>query len=337
MEPDCLETSPITGSAIERLAQAIAADLAATEALINDRMASPVQMIPDLAAHLVHAGGKRLRPVLTLASAHVFGGGGARAAKLAAAVEFIHSATLLHDDVVDGSGMRRGKRAAQMIWGNAGSVLVGDFLFARAFNLTVETGDLRILDVLARASSVIAEGEVLQLHHVGDLGLSLELYQQIIDAKTATLFAAACEAGAISAGADEAAFAAMAHFGRSLGIAFQLVDDALDYAGDAQALGKATGDDFREGKLTMPLLLARAASAETETAFWRRVAAGEAKTEQDWQKALTLIAQSGAIATTLDTARRHVEAAKAALALAPAGPIRDLLSDLADESLKRAA
>ncbi len=281
---------------VETLVRLASADMADVDRLILDRMRSEVPLIPALAEHLISAGGKRLRPLLTLAAARLCGGGGENAAKLAAAVEFIHTATLLHDDVVDGSEMRRGKTAAHLIWGSAQSVLVGDFLFSRSFELMVETGSLRALEILSRASSVIAEGEVLQLTRAHDLKLSQSLYLEIISAKTAELFAAAAEAGAVAASADASRAASLRNFGLNLGLAFQLVDDALDYGGQSEVLGKNAGDDFREGKATLPLLLAIQRTAGREDAFWERTVARREQADADFKRARELILGTGALA-----------------------------------------
>ncbi|MGE3304203.1 MAG: polyprenyl synthetase family protein, partial [Hyphomonadaceae bacterium] len=283
------QRAPAAG-AMDTLIRLVREDLQAVDAIIHDRMASPVGLIPNLAAYLIDAGGKRVRPVITLASARLFGGGGDRPRKLAAAVEFIHTATLLHDDVVDVSALRRGKAPANRVWGNAASVLVGDFLFARAFNLMVETGDLAVLDVLARASSIIAEGEVMQLAAANDADTGRAAYFDIIEAKTAALFAAAARVGALAAGRAGDTADAMAEYGRRLGLAFQLVDDALDYGGRAATMGKNTGDDFREGKITLPVIFAREAGDAEERAFWRRVmGAGEGQGEGDFEHAVALL------------------------------------------------
>ncbi len=322
-------------NAVDRLAALLAEDLAAVDALIHQHMASPVGVIPNLAAHLIDAGGKRIRPLITLASARLLGGGGDGPRKLAAAVEFIHSATLLHDDVVDVSNMRRGKKSANVVWGNSASVLVGDFLFARSFNLMVETGDIQVLDILARAASVIAEGEVMQLAAANDAGTSRERYMAIIKAKTAALFAAAARAGAVAAGRPGAEAAALETYGRELGLAFQLVDDALDYGGLAAAMGKNTGDDFKEGKVTLPVVFARDAGDETEQAFWRRVMGGE-RNDDDFHRALALLKRHDAIGLTFDAARGHAAAACNALSSLPANAYRDALSDLTDFVVARA-
>ncbi|MBV9994103.1 MAG: polyprenyl synthetase family protein [Caulobacteraceae bacterium] len=325
-----------TGSA-DRLFHLAQADMQGVDALILARMQSPVSIIPALAEHLIAAGGKRLRPLLTVGAARLAGGRGDAALKLAAAVEFIHTATLLHDDVVDSSQLRRGKVAAHLIWGAPSSVLVGDFLFARAFELMVETGSQKALEILARASRVIAEGEVLQLTRAHDLKLSQAMYLEIIGAKTAELFAAAAEAGAVSAGADERQAAALRAFGHSLGLAFQLADDALDYGGATETLGKNAGDDFREGKATLPLLLAIARSGPREASFWERAIGRNEQTEADFRHARALVVGVGALEATLDLAADHAETAKNALGVFPRGEWREALESLADFAVSRRA
>jgi octaprenyl-diphosphate synthase len=325
-----------TGS-VEPLLGLSEADMAGVDAIITARMASDVPTIPALAEHLINAGGKRLRPLIAIAGARVCGGEGDAHLKLAAAVEFIHTATLLHDDVVDGSKLRRGKVAAHLIWGGASSVLVGDFLFARAFELMVETGSLRILDILSKASSVIAEGEVLQLTRAHDLRLDQDTYLQIIRAKTAELFAAAAEAGAVSAGASDKGVAALRAYGMNLGLAFQLADDVLDYGGAAETLGKNAGDDFREGKATLPLLLAMARSGPREAAFWERAVGRLEQTDADFRRAREIIIGTGALQSTLDRAADYAEAAKASLAGLPESAWRLALETLADFAVSRSA
>jgi len=314
-----------------------APDMAAVNALIAARMQSDVPVIPALADHLIAAGGKRLRPLLTLAAARALNGGGEKAHKLAAAVEFIHTATLLHDDVVDGSEMRRSKVAAHLIWGSPSSVLVGDFLFARAFELMVETDSLRALHILARASAVIAEGEVLQLTRSRDLRLDQAVYLQIVQAKTAELFAAAAESGAVAAGASDGDVAALRSYGMNLGLAFQLVDDALDYASDSETLGKNAGDDFREGKVTLPLLLAAARTRGKEDAFWERTIGTVEQQEGDFKRARELIVGTGALQATMDLAGDYADAAKDALSGLPQGEWRAALEGLADFAVSRLA
>lgn len=327
---------------MEALARLAGADMAAVDALIVARMQSPVPVIPLLAEHIVSAGGKRLRPLLTIAAARAAGSGVAndgldKALKLAASVEFIHTATLLHDDVVDGSERRRGKVAAHLIWGSATSVLVGDFLFARAFELMVETGQLRALGILAQASSVIAQGEVLQLTRAHDLNLDQETYLRIISAKTAELFAAAAEAGAVGVGADDRTVSAVRAYGLNLGLAFQLADDALDYGGSSEALGKNAGDDFREGKVTMPLLLAVGRTRGREDAFWERTINRGERTEEDFRRARELVIGTGSVSATLDAAGDYADAAKSVLRVLPPSAWRDALDSLADFAVSRAA
>ncbi len=322
---------------VDRLVALAAMDMAAVDALIIERMQSPVSVIPALADHLIDAGGKRLRPLLTVAAARLAGGVDQACIKLAGAVEFIHTATLLHDDVVDVSQLRRGKVAAHLIWGAPSSVLVGDFLFARAFELMVETGALRALEILARASRVIAEGEVLQLTRAHDLNLSQATYLEIISAKTAELFAAAAEAGAVSAGASAAQSDALRAYGQNLGLAFQLTDDALDYGGATETLGKNAGDDFREGKATLPLLLAIARLGPREVAFWERAIGRREQTEADFRRARELIVGVGALESTLDLATDYAENAKRALRIFPGNAWRQGLEALADFAVSRRA
>ncbi|HEY5411045.1 MAG TPA: polyprenyl synthetase family protein [Caulobacteraceae bacterium] len=322
---------------VELLLRLTTDDMAGVDRFITARMESSAPTIPALADHLISAGGKRLRPLIAIAAARMCGGTGDACLKLATAVEFIHTATLLHDDVVDGSKLRRGKVAAHLIWGGATSVLVGDFLFARAFELMVETGSLRVLDILSKASSVIAEGEVLQLTRAHDLNLDQETYLEIIGAKTAELFAAAAEAGAVSAGATPARAAALRDYGLNLGLAFQLADDVLDYGGAAETLGKNAGDDFREGKATLPLLLAIARSGPREAAFWERAVGRMEQTEADFRRARELVIGTGALEAALDTAADYAEAAKAALGPFPRDGWRDALESLADFAVSRPA
>jgi octaprenyl-diphosphate synthase len=322
-------------SAIDRLTALLADDLAAVDALIHTHMQSPVGLIPNLAAHLIDAGGKRIRPLVTLASARLFGGGGDAPRKLAAAVEFIHTATLLHDDVVDDSGLRRGRASANRLWGNPSSVLVGDFLFARSFTLMVEVGDVMVLDILANAASVIAEGEVMQLAAANDSETSGENYMAIVAAKTAALFAAAAKVGAVAAGRPGTEAEAMSAYGREIGLAFQLVDDALDYGGKSATMGKNAGDDFREGKITLPVVYARERGDETERDFWRRTMSGE-RSDEDFAHAVALVRRHGAIERTLETAQRHADSAKRALANAPSNAYRTSLTELADFVVSRA-
>ena len=329
-----------TEDALNALVTMLRPDLEACNRTIVARMDSPVALIPQLAAHIVAAGGKRLRPLLTLASARLCGypadGVGARHVKLAACVEFIHTATLLHDDVVDESLLRRGLASANAVFGNQASVLVGDFLFARAFQLMVEDGSLVVLAILSRAAATIAEGEVLQLVTQNDLSTSEARYLDVIKGKTAALFAAACEVGAVVANRPAGEAAALADYGQNLGIAFQLVDDALDYAADQAVLGKTVGDDFREGKITLPVLVAYQAGDAADRDFWRRTIEATEQTDADLDRALRLMASCGAIRATLARAQSFVAAAKAALAPFPDNALRRALMDVADYTVSRA-
>ena len=327
----------ITATPMDRLASLLHTELAEVERLLAEKAASPVATIPDLSSYLVGAGGKRLRPVLTLASARAVGGnGGAAVVNLAAAVEFIHTATLLHDDVVDDSELRRGKAAAKNLWGASASILVGDFLFARAFTLMVDTRDLRILDILSRASCVIAEGEVRQLAALGRADLAIPEYMAIVEAKTAALFEAAARAGALTSCEDETIADAMGEYGRRLGRAFQLVDDLLDYGGLTAVIGKSVGDDFREGKLTLPVIYAREAADARDLKFWDRVVGDRDQHDSDLAHAIHLIRSSGAAERTLEAARVEAAAAQAALARASRGMFHDELANLADYCVNRA-
>ena len=333
-------TSPTKPSAdvstvIERLQALLAADLDAIEVILKDNSASPVAMIPDLSGYIVAAGGKRLRPMVTLAAAHAVGGANSSTHALSAAVEFIHTATLLHDDVVDESDLRRGKPAAKNVWGNSASILVGDFLFARSFTLMVETGSLEILKSLSDASAVIAEGEVRQLAAQGRLDLPTEEYLAIIEAKTAALFEAAGRAGALSAGSEEHADA-LASYGKNLGLAFQIVDDALDYGGTTSVIGKSVGDDFREGKVTLPVVIARRRGSEDDRAFWDRALNIETQKDEDLAHAIHLIRSTGAAEATLNEAKAYIDLAKTSLIRIPDSDYKQALCDLADFCVSRA-
>jgi octaprenyl-diphosphate synthase len=320
---------------VDRLVALAADDMAGVNAFIAERMQSPVAIIPALADHLINAGGKRLRPLVTIGGARLAGASDNACQKLAAAVEFIHTATLLHDDVIDASELRRGKVAAHLIWGGTQSVLVGDYLFARAFELIVEASSMKALEILARASRVIAEGEVLQLARSQDLKLTQDTYLQIISSKTAELFAAAAEAGAVSAGVSDARCEALRAYGLNLGLAFQLADDALDYGGATEALGKNAGDDFREGKVTLPLLLAIERTGPRETAFWERTITRREQVEDDFRRARELIATTGSLEATLDLAADYALRAKAALTAFPRNEWREALEALADFAVSR--
>jgi octaprenyl-diphosphate synthase len=340
-EPDVESTASATPmrnsgeDALTRLITLVASDLQECNRAIVARMDSKVALIPQLAAHLVAAGGKRIRPLLTLAAARMCGYEGARHVNLAACVEFIHTATLLHDDVVDESLLRRGLASANAVFGNKASVLVGDFLFARAFQMMVTDGSLQVLAILSRAAATIAEGEVLQLTTQNDLSTDEGQYLDVIRGKTAALFAAACEVGAVVADRPAAEAEALAAYGTHIGMAFQLVDDALDYAADQATLGKTVGDDFREGKVTLPVLVAYAAGDETARAFWRRTIEDSEQTEADLDHAMQLIAASAAIGATLARAASFAEDAKQALSIFPASQYRAALEAVADYTVNR--
>ncbi len=312
------------------LADYLATDLAAVNVLIRARMASEhAPRIPQVTAHLVEAGGKRLRPMLTLAAARMCGYDGPFHIHLAATVEFIHTATLLHDDVVDESARRRGRPTANLLWDNKSSVLVWDYLFSRSFQLMVETGSLRVLDILANASATIAEGEVLQLTAAQDLATTERIYLQVIRGKTAALFSAATEVGGVIAGAPEDQVRALFTYGDALGVAFQIVDDLLDYGGSATAIGKNTGDDFRERKLTLPVIKAVALADADERAFWVRVIEKGQQSDGDLEQAMAIMARHGTMQAARNDALAWAERARAALAALPDHPVRDMLDDLA--------
>ena len=316
-------------SPLDRLQAILATKMDAVNTEIRHRMASEhAPRIPAVTDHLVGAGGKRLRPVLTLATANMLGYQGAHDVRLAAAVEFIHTATLLHDDVVDESAQRRGRPTANLMWDNKSSVLVGDYLFARSFQLMVETDNLRVLDILANASAVIAEGEVLQLSVAQNLTTTKETYLQVVRGKTAALFSAATEAGGVVAGADAATTRALYEYGDALGIAFQIVDDVLDYGGASSNLGKNTGDDFRERKLTLPLILAHGAADEAGRAFWARTIEKGRQEEGDLETAMGLIQSTGALAKARNEAVMWADRARNALASLPDNATRTAMQDL---------
>ncbi len=323
-------------SPIERLASLVDDDRAATDKLIHLRMLSDVALVPEVGAHLVDSGGKRLRPLITLATARMYGGNTEAQIKLAAAVEFIHTATLLHDDVVDESALRRGSASANKIWGNKPSVLVGDFLFSRAFQLMVEAGSLAVLGVLSSASAIISEGEVMQLRVTRNLGTTEDDYLAVISAKTAALFSAAAQSGAMIAGATDAEALALAAYGRNLGIAFQLVDDALDYSGRQAVMGKAVGDDFRESKVTLPVILSVARSKDEERRFWRKTIEVGVQEEGDLSRAIEYLERGGALAETIERARLYAREAREALCNCPDGEIKAALSEIAEFVVERA-
>jgi octaprenyl-diphosphate synthase len=321
---------------LDRLVDLVAADMERVNTAILARTGSQVTMIPEVANHLISSGGKRLRPMLTIAMAKLAGYGADGHIKLAAAVEFMHTATLLHDDVVDESDMRRGKLAARMLWGNEASVLVGDFLLGQAFKMMVEVGNLHALEILSSAATVIAEGEVMQLGTAKNTATNEDEYLAVIRGKTAELFAAACEVGPALAGKDKAQQAACRSFGMNLGIAFQLIDDALDYGGKSAKLGKNVGDDFREGKVTLPVVLSFRRGNAQERAFWNRTL-GEGKVEDgDLDMALSLLAKHHAIEDTVGRARHYGAIAKDALALVADSPMKQAVEEAVDFCIARA-
>lgn len=326
------------GKPLDRLSDALAGEMEAVNALIREKMASEhAPRIPEVTAHLIEAGGKRLRPMLTLAAAKLLDYQGPWHIHLAATVEFIHTATLLHDDVVDESRQRRGRPTANLLWDNKSSVLVGDYLFARSFQLMVEPGNMRTLEILSNASATIAEGEVLQLTAAQDLATDERIYLQVVRGKTAALFSAATEVGGVIAGAPEAQVRALFEYGDALGIAFQIVDDLLDYGGVTETIGKNVGDDFRERKLTLPVIKAVAKADAAERAFWSRVIEAGDQREGDLQEALRILARHGAMEAARQDALAHAARARKALEALPDHPIRDMLSELADFVVSRVA
>ncbi len=320
----------------DRLNAWLADDMAAVNDLIRARMASEhAPRIPEVTAHLVEAGGKRLRPLLTLATARLCGYEGPYHIHLAATVEFIHTATLLHDDVVDESAQRRGRPTANLLWDNKSSVLVGDYLFARSFQLMIETGSLRVLDILANASATIAEGEVLQLTAAQDLRTDEAVYLKVIRGKTAALFAAATEVGGVIAAAPEAQVSALRDYGDALGIAFQIADDLLDYGIAGDGIGKNLGDDFRERKLTLPVIKAVARADAEERAFWQRTIEKGDQRPGDLDRAIAILRRHGALEAARDDALGWAARARASLSSLPCHDLRAILSDLADYVVAR--
>ena len=323
-----LDEKKRSGGSVRPLIDLTHDDMRRVNELILSKAGSDVEMIPELASHLINSGGKRLRPMLTLAAATMFGFEGDAHVKLATSVEFMHTATLLHDDVVEESDLRRGRKTARMIWGNQASVLVGDFLLGQAFRMMVDVGSLEALDVLSTAASVIAEGEVMQLSAAKNLETTEDEYLAVIKAKTAALFSAAAEVGPIIARTGRSERAALRSYGLNLGLAFQLVDDALDYGGNARDLGKNVGDDFREGKVTLPVILAYRRGTNAERDFWRSaIEAGEASNEA-LDKALGLMTRYGAISDTIQRARHFGAIASDALAPLPASAEKDALLEV---------
>lgn len=325
----------IKQGSIQPLVELTKNDMEKVNDLIRARAGSDVDMIPEVSSHLISSGGKRLRPMMTLAAARMFNYQGDHHIKLAMAVEFMHTATLLHDDVVDESDLRRGKSTARMIWGNQASVLVGDFLLGQAFKTMVDAGSLDALSVLSNAAAVIAEGEVMQLAAAKHLETTEEEYLKVINAKTAALFSAAAEVGPIIAGKSTVEREALRDYGTYLGLAFQLVDDVLDYGGDASNLGKNTGDDFREGKITLPVILSYAAGNETEKAFWKKALEDGHNDDQALAKALELIAAHASLDKTIERAQFYGEKARKALKPVHSSPEKDALIDVIDFCISR--
>ncbi len=322
-------------ASIKELVDLTASDMGRVNELILSKAGSDVQMIPEVANHLISSGGKRLRPMLTLAAAQMFGYAGDGHIKLATAVEFMHTATLLHDDVVDESGMRRGKKTARMIWGNQASVLVGDFLLGQAFRMMVDVGSLDALDILSAAASVIAEGEVMQLAAAKNLETTEDEHFAVIKAKTAALFSAAVEVGPVVADASRNDRAALRSYGMNLGLAFQLIDDALDYGGSSSDLGKNVGDDFREGKVTLPVILAYRRGTAQERSFWKKAIEDNETDEAALEKGIGLLARHAAISDTIGRARHFGEIARDALAPLPATPQKAAMIDVIDFCISR--
>ena len=330
--PDHAQHTPL-----DMLSDMLRADMKAVNALILHYMQSDIPLIPRLAQYLIAAGGKRIRPLLTLASTALFNGPVDRAHGLAAAVEFIHTATLLHDDVVDNSDERRGQKPANLVFGNQASVLVGDFLFSRAFQMMVESGSLEILRILSNAAAVIAQGEVLQLSAANDIETGIPVYLNVVEAKTAALFAASCEVGAVLSAQGEEIVTAMRTYGAALGTAFQIVDDALDYAADRKVLGKDIGNDFREGKMTAPVIFALEYADEAEKAFWTRTLRDKTHRDGDFDRAMDSIARHNALDRTMALAGQYAQDARTALAPVPEGRFKEVLCDLTEFTMTRCA
>jgi len=323
-------------AALTPLIGLVADDMERVNKLILSRTGSDVTMIPEVAQHLISSGGKRLRPMLTIAAAQMCGYREDGHIKLAASVEFMHTATLLHDDVVDESDMRRGRLAARMLWGNAASVLVGDFLLGQAFRMMVEVGSLDALDILSQAAAIIAEGEVMQLAAAKNTATTEDEYLAVIRAKTASLFSAACEVGPVVGGRNRSERAAFRSYGANLGLAFQLIDDALDYGGNSADLGKQVGDDFREGKITLPVVLAYRRGSDTDREFWKRVLEQESIREGDLDRAVALMEGQRAIEDTIERARHYGAVARDALAPFPESPHKNALLQVVDFCIERA-
>ncbi len=331
-----LEEARDPGESLKALLEIVREDMDAINRIILDKAVSDVELIPELAHHLIDSGGKRLRPMLAIASSKLCGYPGQGHIRTAAAIEFMHTATLLHDDVVDESSFRRGKKAARILWGNQASVLVGDFLLGQAFRMLVDVGSLPVLKILSNAAAVIAEGEVMQLAAAKNTSTTEDEYLAIINAKTAALFSAAAECGAAITNRPAAEQAALKSYGKNLGIAFQLVDDALDYSGDSASLGKAVGDDFREGKITLPLILSYRRGSDTEREFWRRTIVEGNVTDADLDQAISLMKKHKAIEATLERARSYGAIARDAMAIFPDRAEKRAMEDVISFCIARA-
>jgi octaprenyl-diphosphate synthase len=329
------ENKSATAHSVQSLVDLVKGDMEKVNQLILSKTGSEVTMIPQVANHLIDSGGKRLRPMLTIATAQMSGYEGSHHVTLAASVEFMHTATLLHDDVVDNSDMRRGKLAARLVWGNEASVLVGDFLLGQAFRMMVDTGSLGALDVLSHAATIIAEGEVMQLSTAKNLETTEDEYLTVIRSKTAALFGAACEVGPIIAEREPAIISAFRSYGANLGIAFQLVDDALDFGGTSALLGKNVGDDLREGKVTLPILLAYRRGTDDERKFWKQAIEEGKSDDAALNRAMELLVNHNALADTIARAVHYGKIARDALAPLPAGKHKDALLEVIDFCIER--
>jgi octaprenyl-diphosphate synthase len=332
-----LEDGKREAASLAQLIDLTAVDMGRVNELILSKAGSDVEMIPEIANHLISSGGKRLRPMVTLAAAQMFGYAGDSHIKLATSVEFMHTATLLHDDVVDESGMRRGRKTARMIWGNQASVLVGDYLLGQAFRMMVDVGSLEALDILSTSATIIAEGEVMQLAAAKNLETTEDEHFAVIKAKTAALFSAAAEVGPVVAGASRTDRAAMRSYGINLGLAFQLIDDALDYGGSSRDLGKNVGDDFREGKVTLPVILSYRRGTPAERKFWKTAIEENATDDAALEKAVSLMRRHGAIADTIRRAGHFGGIARDALAPLESTPQKAALLDVIDFCISRVA
>ena len=331
-----LEDARDSAAKLAPLVELVAADMRLVNRIIIDKAGSNVELIPELARHLIDSGGKRLRPMLTLASARLCGYTGEGHIQLASSVEFMHTATLLHDDVVDESALRRGKPTARLVWGNQASVLVGDFLLGQAFKMMVDVGSLKCLRILANAAAVIAEGEVMQLSAAKNMATTEDDYLAVIDAKTAALFSAAAEVGAAICDRPQTEQAALRSYGRNLGVAFQLVDDALDYSGEQARLGKTVGDDFREGKITLPVVLAYRRGSAAERKFWKRTLEAGEIADGDVEQAIAMLQKQGALGDTIGRARHYGQIARDALEIFPEGRHKSALMDVVEFCIGRA-